>query len=83
MSWNRNSSGHVIGAKSARSVWRTSFDPKLIPPPTASLTETVVNPADHQTMNYELGLIKMFHNMSMTFREEGHGFDLLFSTSRR
>ena len=83
--WSRNSSGHVTGAKSSRSVWRTSFDPKLIPKQKTSLNEGIIddNPADPHTMKYELGLIDLFQNTSNALRNEGKGFGIVFATTRR
>ena len=80
--WNRNSSGHVTSAKSSRSVWRTTFDPKLIPKEAAS---TIIddNPADPHTLKYELRLIDLFQNTSDLLIDEGKGFGLAFATTRR
>ena len=82
---NRNASGHVTGAKSSRSVWRTKFDPKLIPKEKDSFEEGIIddNPADPHTLKYELGLIDLFQNTSDALRDEGKGFDLVFATTRR
>ena len=82
---DRNSSGHIISAKSARSVWRTTFDPNHIPPPEASLTGLRDNPADLHTEKYELAMIDLFQHISdeLTGEDGEQGFDIKFSTSRR
>ena len=66
-------------------MWRTTFDPKLIPKEKASLKEGIIddNPADPHTLKYELRLIDLFQNTSDLLIDEGKGFGLAFATTRR
>ncbi len=63
----RNSSGHVVGAKTVRSVWRTEFDPSLLGEwgeSDAAKVGLELEVADPFTLSYEMKLINLFRNMS-------------------
>ena len=76
-----NSTGHVVGAKSIRSIWLEQFDPKDIPP-SSKLLGFEVEKADPFTMGYEAEVIGQMKEWKADRDEESKGYDLFINVGR-
>ena len=76
-----NSTGHVIGANSIRSVWLATFDPEEIKKSGKS-AGIELDLADPFTMEWELQLIDVLLNLADDIRDEGHGYELYIHVAR-
>ena len=76
-----NSSGHVVGAKSVRSLWLEEFDPDEIPP-TNQILGFDLDAADPFTVNYEAEVIKVLKEWAANRTEESHGYTLYLNAGR-
>ncbi len=76
-----NETGHVVGAKSLRSIWLQKFDPDNIES-TQKLTGFEVDLVDAFTMAYEAELIKLFRKIDEEISERDDGHKLYFNVAR-
>ena len=68
-----NSSGHVVGAKSIRSIWLEQFDPKKIPE-SSLLVGFESDQADPFTVGYEEEVLKVMWTWKNEREQEGKGY---------
>ena len=71
-----NLTGHVINAKSVRSIWLERFDPENILP-SSTLKGFEVEEADPFTIGYENEVLKLLKTWRRQLNEEDKGFSLL------
>ncbi len=76
-----NSTGHVIGAGSIRTVWLATFDPDKVEE-TEQATGIELDTADPFTMEWELQLIDVLLGMGDELDEEEEGYRLLIHVAR-
>ena len=73
-----NLTGHVVGAKTIRSIWMEQFNPDDIPP-TSKLTGFEVNQADPFTIGYENEVLKVLNSWQRARETEGKGYSLFMN----
>ena len=71
----KNSSGHVVGAKTIRSIWMEQFNPDDIPP-TSELAGFEINQADPFTIGFENEVLKVLNSWQRAREKEGKGYSL-------
>jgi Niemann-Pick C1 protein len=76
-----NSTGHVIGARTVRSIWLTKFNPHDIEP-TRKLTGFEIDLVDAFTMDYEAELIKLLRAWAKETEEKKNGHKLYINVAR-
>ena len=70
-----NLTGHVVSAKTVRSIWMEQFNPDDIPP-TSKLTGFEVNQADPFTIGYENEVLQVLKSWQRSRETEGKGYSL-------
>ena len=70
-----NTSGHLVRARSVRSIWLEQFSPQDIPP-SQKLTGFEIDQADTFTLGYEDEVLKLLHKWREDRVEEGKGYSL-------
>ena len=70
-----NITGHVVSAKTIRSIWLEQFNPEDIPP-TNKITGFEVNRADPFTIGYENEVLKVLKSWQIALEAEGKGYSL-------
>ena len=68
-----NTTGHVVKAKSIRSIWLEQFSPKDIPP-TRKLVGFEVDQVDPFTLGYEYEVLKVMNKWREDRAKEGKGY---------